>query len=67
MAFDLLFGPTRRFFSMRKDLAEAPSAPSLPPSPSKLSAAAAQALAADKDLTIRPRGKGAVVTKQWRW
>ena len=67
MAFDLLFGKTRRSWSRSSELITPPDLPALTATPSRATEAARLARAFDRSVTIRPRGTGAVVTKKWKW
>ena len=67
MAFDLLFGKTRRSWSRSSELTSAIDIPVLATTPSKAAEAARLARAFDRSVAIRPRGEGVVVTKKWKW
>jgi len=67
MAFDLLFGKTKRDWSRSRDLIADPSLPAVGPTPTKIADALSHAIAASSDIAIERRGRGGFVSKRWGW
>jgi hypothetical protein len=67
MAFDIFFGKTRRSWSRSNELTSIPAMPAIAATPSKTTDALNLVLATDKRVTVRPRGKGAVISTKWKW
>lgn len=63
MALDLFFGKTRRDWSRRDNLVIAPSLSDVPQTKSKLTDTLDRAIALQQELTVSPRGRGAVIKK----
>jgi hypothetical protein len=66
MAFDLIFGKTRRSWSRSQELTTMPSLPAVGPTPTKIDDALSRAIAANP-LAVEKQGKGAIVSKKWGW
>ena len=67
MSFDLLFGTTKRDWSRSRDLITSPSLPPVAPTPTRLDNALSQAIAANPGIVAKPSGKGAIVSKKFKW
>ena len=65
MAVDLLFGKTKRNWGRDLQLTTAPSPGPAPRKPYQELVSDAQSL--DRSLRVRPSGRGAVVTKMFKW
>ena len=67
MAVDLFLGKTRRDWARARDhqLTSAPSPGAAPAKPYQELVSEAKAL--DRSLRVRPSGRGAVVTKIFKW
>ena len=65
MALDLLFGKTKRNWGRDLQLTTNPSPAPAPLKPYQELASDARTL--DRSLRVRPSGRGAVVTKSFKW